>query len=64
MNQQAVEVATGQRFEVGKNWARFLETLDDAKMVEAMQSLRDMLETTIAFILPTTIRNRWLAQPS
>ena len=45
MNQYATEVATGQRFEFGKNWARFLETLNDEKIDEAVKSLRDMLET-------------------
>lgn len=46
MNQHAVDVATGERFEFGKNWARFLETLNDEKIVEATNSLQDMLETT------------------
>ncbi len=45
MNQHATEVATGQRFEFGKNWAWFLETLNDEKIEEAEKSLRDMLET-------------------
>jgi len=45
MHQQATEVATGQRFEFGKNWAWFLETLNDEKIEEAVKSLRDMLET-------------------
>jgi len=45
MSQHATEVATGQRFEFGKNWAWFLETLNDRKIDEAVKSLRDMLET-------------------
>lgn len=45
MSQHATEVATGQRFEFGKNWAWFLETLDDQKIDEAVKSLCDMLET-------------------
>jgi 2-polyprenyl-6-hydroxyphenyl methylase/3-demethylubiquinone-9 3-methyltransferase len=45
MSQHATEVATGQRFEFGKNWAWFLETLNDQKIDEAVRSLRDMLET-------------------
>jgi 2-polyprenyl-6-hydroxyphenyl methylase/3-demethylubiquinone-9 3-methyltransferase len=45
MSQHATEVATGQRFEFGKNWAWFLETLNDEKIDEAVRSLRDMLET-------------------
>jgi 2-polyprenyl-6-hydroxyphenyl methylase/3-demethylubiquinone-9 3-methyltransferase len=44
MSQHATEVATGQRFEFGKNWAWFLETLNDDKIAEAVASLRDMLE--------------------
>jgi len=45
MSQHATEVATGQRFEFGKNWAWFLETLNDQKIDEAVKSLRDMLQT-------------------
>ncbi|HVO63233.1 MAG TPA: class I SAM-dependent methyltransferase [Terriglobales bacterium] len=45
MSQHATEVATGRRFEFGKNWAWFLETLNDKKIGEAVSSLRDMLET-------------------
>ena len=39
------EVSRGERFEFGKNWSRFLSTLDDAKIDSAMNSLRTMLET-------------------
>jgi len=45
MSQHATEVATGKRFEFGKNWAWFLETLNDEKIEEAVKSLRGMLET-------------------
>ncbi|HEX3249067.1 MAG TPA: class I SAM-dependent methyltransferase [Pyrinomonadaceae bacterium] len=41
---QASEVSRGERFEFGKNWSRFLSTLDDAKIDSAMNSLRTMLE--------------------
>lgn len=44
MSQYAVEVATGGRFEFGKNWTWFLETLNDQKIEEAVRSLQDMLE--------------------
>jgi SAM-dependent methyltransferase len=44
-SQYAAEVASGNRFEFGKNWAWFLETLNDEKIEEAVKSLRDMLET-------------------
>jgi 2-polyprenyl-3-methyl-5-hydroxy-6-metoxy-1,4-benzoquinol methylase len=38
-------VASGQRFQFGKNWARFLEVLDENRIEQAVQSLRTMLET-------------------
>jgi SAM-dependent methyltransferase len=44
MGQHAAEVATGERFEFGKNWAWFLEILDDDRIAEATRSLEDMLE--------------------
>jgi 2-polyprenyl-6-hydroxyphenyl methylase/3-demethylubiquinone-9 3-methyltransferase len=44
MSQHAVEVAKGERFEFGKNWTWFLETLNESKITEATDSLRDMLE--------------------
>jgi 2-polyprenyl-6-hydroxyphenyl methylase/3-demethylubiquinone-9 3-methyltransferase len=44
-SQYAKEVATGNRFEFGKNWAWFLETLNDQKIEEAVKSLRLMLDT-------------------
>lgn len=39
----ADEVARGERFEFGKNWARFLTVLDDERIGHAERSLRDML---------------------
>jgi 2-polyprenyl-6-hydroxyphenyl methylase/3-demethylubiquinone-9 3-methyltransferase len=45
MSQHATEVAAGERFEFGKNWAWFLETLTDEKIEEAVKSLQGMLET-------------------
>jgi 2-polyprenyl-3-methyl-5-hydroxy-6-metoxy-1,4-benzoquinol methylase len=39
----AREVASGDRFEFGKNWARFLATLNDQRVDFAVQSLREML---------------------
>ena len=32
MSQHATEVAAGERFEFGKNWAWFLQTLNDEKI--------------------------------
>ena len=40
----AEEVSAGQRFEFGRNWARFLETLDDQRIELAEDSLRKMLD--------------------
>ncbi|HZI17549.1 MAG TPA: class I SAM-dependent methyltransferase [Pyrinomonadaceae bacterium] len=40
----AAEVAGGERFEFGKNWARFLEVLDEGRIRRAEESLREMLE--------------------
>jgi 2-polyprenyl-6-hydroxyphenyl methylase/3-demethylubiquinone-9 3-methyltransferase len=37
-------VASGQRFEFGKNWDRFLSVLDDSRIAEAETSLKGMLE--------------------
>src|SRR5580704_1844171 len=45
MTQHATEVAAGERFEFGKNWERFLQTLNDDKIAEAISSLKNMLET-------------------
>lgn len=39
----ASETASGQRFEFGKNWSRFLELLDDTRIHEAQESLKQML---------------------
>lgn len=40
----AVEIETGQRFEFGKNWSRFLRVLNDDRIDTAVDSLRNMLE--------------------
>src|SRR5258705_7601189 len=39
----AAETASGQRFEFGKNWSRFLALLDDTRIHEAEESLKQML---------------------
>src|ERR1039458_5957181 len=41
---QAKEVQRGDRFEFGKNWSRFLGTLNDERIFAAEGSLRHMLE--------------------
>lgn len=38
------EISRGERFEFGKNWSRFLGTLDDARIAEAEKSLKEMLQ--------------------
>lgn len=43
--QHAREVSEGKRFEFGKNWSAFLETLDEEKILKAEESLQEMLET-------------------
>ncbi|WP_145035058.1 class I SAM-dependent methyltransferase [Caulifigura coniformis] len=37
------EVRRGERFTFGSNWASFLETLDDSRIAQAEQSLKEML---------------------
>jgi 2-polyprenyl-3-methyl-5-hydroxy-6-metoxy-1,4-benzoquinol methylase len=41
--EHAQEVASGERFEFGRNWNRFLQTLNDQRIALAEQSLRDSL---------------------
>jgi 2-polyprenyl-3-methyl-5-hydroxy-6-metoxy-1,4-benzoquinol methylase len=43
LSEHATETASGQRFEFGKNWSRFLELLDDTRIKEAEASLKQML---------------------
>lgn len=42
--EHALEVSEGKRFEFGRNWAAFLESLSDVRINEAKKSLREMLE--------------------
>ena len=44
MSLHAKEIEDGQRFEFGKNWNRFLTLLDDSRIAEAEESLKQMLE--------------------
>lgn len=39
----ASEVASGRRFEFGRNWSKFLAVLDEERIAEAERSLRGML---------------------
>ncbi len=38
------EVASGERFEFGKNWSAFLSVLDETRIAKAEESLKEMLE--------------------
>ena len=40
------EVRRGERFEFGANWAAFLSTLNDDRILEAEESLKEMLNVT------------------
>ena len=40
------EVSRGERFEFGKNWSRFLTTLDDQRIAQAEEAIVRMLEVT------------------
>lgn len=42
--QHGREVASGERFEFGKNWSAFLSVLDDGRIDTAVNSLKAMLE--------------------
>jgi 2-polyprenyl-3-methyl-5-hydroxy-6-metoxy-1,4-benzoquinol methylase len=44
LQEHSVEVASGERFEFGKNWASFLKTVDDERIAEAKKSLSAMLD--------------------
>ncbi len=44
--EHAAEVAAGERFTFGANWARFLRLLSDERIALAEQSLRDMLQVS------------------
>lgn len=44
MSSHAIEIAEGERFEFGRNWARFLAVLDDERIARAEESLKQMLE--------------------
>jgi 2-polyprenyl-6-hydroxyphenyl methylase/3-demethylubiquinone-9 3-methyltransferase len=41
--QHAAEIASGERFAFGSNWARFLSVVDDQRIGRAISSLKEML---------------------
>jgi 2-polyprenyl-6-hydroxyphenyl methylase/3-demethylubiquinone-9 3-methyltransferase len=44
MAQHTLEVQSGERFEFGKNWTRFLGSLNEERIVQAQKSLSERLE--------------------
>jgi 2-polyprenyl-3-methyl-5-hydroxy-6-metoxy-1,4-benzoquinol methylase len=38
-----LEVTSGKRFEFGRNWTRFLSAVDEARVADAVRSLKEML---------------------
>ena len=40
------EVSLGERFEFGKNWSRFLTTLDDQRIAQSERAIMEMLEAS------------------
>ena len=44
MTEHAAEIASGERFAFGKNWAAFLAKLDESRIAAAEDSLRRMLD--------------------
>jgi 2-polyprenyl-6-hydroxyphenyl methylase/3-demethylubiquinone-9 3-methyltransferase len=44
MNESRSLVSSDVRFQFGKNWSRFLKTIDDERIIIAIESLKSMLE--------------------
>src|SRR5258708_17277539 len=44
VNTHSQEVSGGERYGLGKNWKRFLRTMDEERVHEAERSLREMLQ--------------------
>jgi len=44
LNQHALEVNRGERFEFGKNWSDFLRVVDEERIEQAVASLRHLLD--------------------
>ena len=41
--EHALEVARGERFKFGENWSRFLQVLDEERIAEAVNSMKQLL---------------------
>lgn len=48
MNDHASEVASGSRFEFGKNWSRFLTVVNDSRLEHAQASIQELLGDNLA----------------
>jgi 2-polyprenyl-6-hydroxyphenyl methylase/3-demethylubiquinone-9 3-methyltransferase len=46
MSSHTIEVARGDRFTFGANWAAFLDSVDERRIATAERSVRDLLETS------------------
>ena len=44
MSAHAIEISQGKRFRFGDNWSRFIALVDDARISQAEESLKTMLE--------------------
>jgi len=44
----ATEIAAGERFEFGRNWANFLQNVNEERIMQAEKSLKDMLGEDIS----------------
>jgi 2-polyprenyl-6-hydroxyphenyl methylase/3-demethylubiquinone-9 3-methyltransferase len=44
MSEYAMEVGSGNRFNFGANWTQFLQGLDESRILQAENSLKEMLE--------------------
>lgn len=44
MDVNAAEIARGERFQFGQNWSQFLPAIDEERIQQAEQSLKEMLE--------------------
>ena len=44
MGAWAIEIERRERFRFGRNWQKFLDTLDDSRITAAEDALQEMLE--------------------
>ena len=46
MGTWAIEIETRERFKFGRNWQKFLDSLDDSRIAASEEALREMLEVS------------------